>query len=339
MSTRREDGPGRKDGDRGPVPVGSAGSAGSAEDAPSVGPVESVLDLLYAAPPSDFVSLREQHAGAARSAGRKEDARRLHAARRPTLAAWAANLLTRSLPEESRRFLELGRALREAYRALDADGLKELSAQRRSVVTALSRQAADLAREAGHPLSEGARREVESTLLAVLADPAAAEQWAGGRLTGSLTPPSEFPSGGGRSGPAPRERPTRPHDPPEGPARDELAERRRRRRQEEQARAERAAERAAREAHDRRAEREDADAASRRAGDAVDRAREEVSAAERRLREAHAELARAERELGTAREREHTTAQALDRAEREARDAAREADRTAGRAERRDPRD
>ncbi|MFE1117346.1 hypothetical protein [Streptomyces rochei] len=332
MSTRREDGPGRKDGDRGPVPVGSAGSA---EDAPPVGPVESVLDLLYAAPPSDFVSLRERHAGAARSAGRKEDARRLHAARRPTLAAWAANLLTRSLPEESRRFLKLGRALREAYRALDADGLKELSAQRRSVVTALSRQAADLAREAGHPLSEGARREVESTLLAVLADPAAAEQWAGGRLTGSLTPPSEFPSGGGRSGPAPRERPTRPHDPPEGPAGDELAERRRRRRQEEQARAERAA----REAHDRRAEREDADAASRRAGDAVDRAREEVSAAERRLREAHAELARAERELGTAREREHTTAQALDRAEREARDAAREADRTAGRAERRDPRD
>ncbi len=145
MSTRREDGPGRKDGDRGPVPVGSAGSA---EDAPSVGPVESVLDLLYAAPPSDFVSLREQHAGAARSAGRKEDARRLHAARRPTLAAWAANLLTRSLPEESRRFLELGRALREAYRALDADGLKELSAQRRSVVTALS----------GRPPTSPARR-------------------------------------------------------------------------------------------------------------------------------------------------------------------------------------
>ncbi len=156
------------------------------------GAVEEVLDELYAMPPSGFVSHREERAAAARTAGRKEDARRIHAARRPTLAAWAANLLARSRPEETRRFLELGQALREAHRTLDAAGLRELSAQRRHIVSVLSGQAARLAGEAGQRLSQAARREVESTLRAVLADPDAADRWAGARLVVSLTPPSDF---------------------------------------------------------------------------------------------------------------------------------------------------
>lgn len=297
------------------------------------GPVESVLDELYTAPPADFVSRREEHAAAARTAGHKEDARRIHAARRPTLAAWAANLLTRSQPEESRRFLELGQALREAHRTLDAAGLKELSAQRRRIVSALSRQAAQLAREAGHPLSEAAQREVESTLRAVLADPDAAGQWAGGRLTNSLTPPSEFPSGTAPAESPPRGRTPRPDSP--GPAagagqKDELAERRRRR-QEELARAEQVADEAARQVNDRRAELVDAEASLRQAHEEHDRAREEVSAAEQRLRQAREELGRAERARREAEEGGRAAADALARAERQARKAAREVDRLAPR--------
>lgn len=100
--------------------------------------VEGLVDELYATPPSAFVSRREELAAEAKADGRVEDARLIHAARRPTLAAWAANLLLRSQPAESQRFLELGRALREAYRTLDADGIKELSDQRSSIVSALS---------------------------------------------------------------------------------------------------------------------------------------------------------------------------------------------------------
>ncbi|WP_217140321.1 hypothetical protein [Streptomyces sp. AC627_RSS907] len=300
---------------------------------PRTEPVESVLDELYTAPPDDFVPRREEHAAAARTAGRKDDARRIHAARRPTLAAWAANLLTRSLPEESRRFLELGQALREAHRTLDAAGLKELSAQRRRIVSALSRQAARLAREAGHPLSEAAQREVESTLRAVLADPDAAGQWADGRLTGSLTPPSEFPPGTAPAGSAPRERSPRPAFP--GPsagarAKDELAERRRRR-QEELARAEQMAREASRQLSDRRAEQADAEASLRRVNEEHDRAREEVSAAEQRLRQARERLDRVERERREAEEAGRAVATALARAERQARSAAREVDRSAPR--------
>ncbi|MFE0319842.1 hypothetical protein [Streptomyces albogriseolus] len=154
--------------------------------------VEAVLDELYALPPSEFVARREERAARARTRRRAQDARRIHAARRPTLAGWAANLLRRSRPDEARRFLELGRALREAYATLDPSGLKELSAQRRRIVSEMSRQAAALAREAGHPLSDTVQRDVETTLRAVLADPEAAAVWEAGRVEGVLTPPSEF---------------------------------------------------------------------------------------------------------------------------------------------------
>ncbi|MFE2050638.1 hypothetical protein [Streptomyces sp. NPDC059459] len=319
----------------------SSGGHGRAGGGPGAAPVESVLDELYTTPPSDFVARREEHAAAARTAGRKEDARRLHAARRPTLAAWAANLLTHCRPEEAGRFLELGRALRDAHRTLDAAGLRELSDQRRRIVSALSRQAAQLAGEAGHPLSEAAQREVEATLRAVLADPDAADRWAGGHLTVSLTPPSGFPADGAPAEPAPPERPSRPGTPrgkPAGRAKDELAERRRRR-QEELDRAEQAAQRAARLLRDRRAEQADADAALRRTQDEHGRARAELSAAEQQLRQARERLDRAERERRDAEERGRTAADALARAEHEAREATRQVDRSASRVRSSDPAD
>ncbi|MEW2260788.1 hypothetical protein [Streptomyces sp. NPDC047869] len=220
--------------------------------------VESVLDELYTTPPSDFVARREMAAAAAKTAGRVDDARRIHAARRPTLAAWAANLLLRSQPEESQQFLQLGQALRAAYRTLDADGLKDLSAQRRRVVSALSRQTAQLARETGHPLSESVQQDLEATLRAVLADPDAADQWAAGRLVNALTPPSEFHLGTA----PPAEKPgTRKAPPTRASARtkNELAERRRAR-SEQLARAQEAAEAAEQHLREERARRADVDA-------------------------------------------------------------------------------
>ncbi len=287
--------------------------------------MERILDELYAAPPSGFVSRREQLAVEAKSDGRGDDARRIHAARRPTLAAWAANLLLRSQPQESGRFLELGRALREAYRSLDSDGIRELSEQRRSIVSALSRQAAELAREAGHELSGAARQDVESTLRAVLADEDAAQRWATGRLESALTPPADFPSRGpAAAGPA--HRPARPA--PAAPdtrsrAKDELAERRRLR-QGQLGQARRSAEAADRRLRALSAGRADADASLRQARERHDRARERESAAQERLRAARQELRQAEQERKEAEERLRTAAQAVDRAERAARDAAQE---------------
>ncbi|CAL9342875.1 hypothetical protein [Streptomyces sp. enrichment culture] len=301
--------------------------------------VEEVLDELYTTSPSAFVARREERAAAARTAGRKEDARRIHAARRPTLAAWAANLLARARPEETRRFLELGQALRQAHRTLDPAGLKELSAQRRRIVAALSRQAAQLAGEAGHRLSQAAQREVESTLRAVLADPDAADAWAQGRLEVSLTPPSAFPSGTAateepsRAAPepeqAPRAKSTRAT--PRTRAKDELAERRRKR-QEELARAEREADRAERHLRDARAEQAEAQESLRAADDELAHARETVTAAEERLRAAHEDRDRVEQNRREAEERDRTTAHTVAEAEREARASTRKVVRLGGRA-------
>ncbi|MFE9017844.1 hypothetical protein ACFYNL_04570 [Streptomyces sp. NPDC007808] len=302
------------------------GRAGAEHD------VEAVLDELYGTPPSDFVARRAVLAAAAKTAGHVEDARRIGAARRPTLAAWAANLLLRSDPEESRRFLELGRALREAYRTLDASEVAELSRQRRSIVSALSREAGRLAEEAGHRLSDSVRQDVESTLRAVLADPRAADLWAEGRLESALTPPSDFPSAvATTSGPGPeRTSPRTPRPSARTRAKDEVAERRRLR-QEQLARARAAADEAAALLRDARAEQADAEDALTRARDRCDLARQEVSAAQEELRRVREELQAAEREQQEAEKRSRGRADALARAERRAREAAQEVKRLSGR--------
>lgn len=323
------------------------------EDVPDGGDgeVEAVLDELYALPPSGFVARREERAAAARTARRAGDARRIHAARRPTLAAWAANLLRRSRPDEAERFLELGRALREAYAGLDPDALKELSAQRRRIVSELSRQAALLAREAGHPLSGPAQREVETTLRAVLADPEAARLWDTGRTESALTPPTGFgaetPARGApraeRAGPQATARtssraetdgartPARESSrtPPAAARRDDELAERRAERQQRLERAQEAARDAGTRVRESRTAREEADASLERARDRHREARERVSAVEERLREARAEVERADREQREAGQRHRDAANALVRAEREAKAAAREAEKAA----------
>ncbi|MEU7393017.1 hypothetical protein [Streptomyces albogriseolus] len=295
--------------------------------------VEAVLDELYALPPSEFVARREERAARARTRRRAQDARRIHAARRPTLAGWAANLLRRSRPDEARRFLELGRALREAYATLDPSGLKELSAQRRRIVSEMSRQAAALAREAGHPLSDTVQRDVETTLRAVLADPEAAAVWEAGRVEGVLTPPSEFGAEAVAAASARRE-PARARtsgtDQAARKKKDEAAERRRAEREERAARAREEARVAEARLRERRAAREEAAAALERADEQERKAGEREAALEEQLARARTERERTRAALGEARERDRAAAEELAEAERKAASAARRA----GRAER-----
>ncbi|MFD6909616.1 hypothetical protein [Streptomyces sp. NPDC060077] len=285
------------------------------------GDVEAVLDELYALPPSGFVARREERAAAARTSGRADDARRIHAARRPTLAAWAANLLRRSRPDEAERFLELGKALREAHATLDPDGLRELSAQRRRIVSELSRQAAGLAREAGQPLSDTVQRDVETTLRAVLADPEAADLWATGRVESALTPPSGLAAPvAAAKGPARKAAPAA-----SAPARkkDQLAQQRAKR----LARAREAAHAAGERLRERRAGQEEAEASLERAREHHRESTDRVAALEEQLHGARAELERTEREQREAEKRHRTAADALARARREAEEAAEDAER------------
>ena len=148
--------------------------------------VERAIDEMYAVPPEEFITVRDQQAAAAREAGDAKAAAALAKMRRPSRSAWLVNQLVRHRRDEVERLLDLGSALRDAQTALAGDDLRRLSAQRSSVVSALARDARQLADELGHPVNEGVERDVQSTLDAALADPDAAEQVSSGRLTTAL---------------------------------------------------------------------------------------------------------------------------------------------------------
>ncbi|MFD5425431.1 hypothetical protein [Streptomyces sp. NPDC127084] len=144
--------------------------------------VERVAKELYGLRPSEFVAARDAYVVEARKAKDTAAAKSIAAMRRPALAAWAANLLSRAQQGETAQFLALGETLREAHRTLDAKQLRAASRQQHQLVTVLSRTAAALARGAGQPVSDTVQREIEQILHAVLARTEVAEQWAKGQL-------------------------------------------------------------------------------------------------------------------------------------------------------------
>ncbi|WP_185092059.1 hypothetical protein [Streptomyces sp. 2132.2] len=277
--------------------------------------VDVVADELYGLAPERFTGARDERAARARKAGQSGAAKAIAALRRPTRAAYASNLLVRRRPEEVAAFLELGEALRRAQRSLDGTRLQALSHQRHAVVTALARTARQLAEEEGRAVSEGVAHEVEQTLRAALADPGAAEQWSGGRLTAGLSPPVGFTG-------LPEKAPVRPRS--ERPAKQEQKQKQQPKQQPAPAPApepepeQRPKPEPSREAEQRRAraERARAEAAAREA---------EVRAAEQELAEADARVAALERQLREARTGRSEARRALSGATDRAREAARAA--------------
>lgn len=139
---------------------------------------------LYALPPGEFVSARNE---AAQRAESKSDAAEIRKLRRPTVSAWAVNLLVADAPADVDALAELGERLRSAQAEMRGADLRELSSERNRTVAALVRRASALARAAGHPLPSAAEREVETTLDAAVADPDSSEAVRSGALTKALS--------------------------------------------------------------------------------------------------------------------------------------------------------
>ncbi|WP_438353865.1 transposase [Microbacterium sp. CJ88] len=235
------------------MPDGDEDAAGD-----EIAAVDAIAEELYVLPPAGFTAARNARATAADRA----ITARVKALRKPTVAAWAVNLLVRE--GQVAEAVELSAALREAQDDLDAAELAQLSRQRRALVAALAGQAAGLAADAGVPVSAAARDDVEKTLNAAIVDADAAAAVLTGRLVTALEAgafdPADLPDavGGslpGAAAPAPR---------------DDLAERR----------ARKAAEKAAREAE--RLENESArelariDARKEKAQERLDHLRERI---------------------------------------------------------------
>ncbi|WBP92026.1 hypothetical protein [Kitasatospora cathayae] len=168
---------------------------------------DAIADILYVLAPPDFTATRNENADQLKKTD-PQLAKRIRALRRPTLAAWAANVLSHRHPDLVRQLLDLGQALRDAQEHLDGEQLRALAGQRRQVVRALTGQAQRDAATAGHPLGADAIADLDRTLSAALADPDAALALAGGRLTTTLEPPPWPGATGGEPGP-----PARPREP------------------------------------------------------------------------------------------------------------------------------
>jgi replication fork clamp-binding protein CrfC len=148
---------------------------------------DEVADELYAVAPEEFIAARRSREEEARAEGDRVLAKSISQLPKPSLAAWATNLLVREHHEEIESLVELGDLLREAQENLAGAELKALSVQRNQLLAALSRQVLALAREHGHPVSSGIAGQVEETLRAAMADPEAGEAVLSARLTSSLS--------------------------------------------------------------------------------------------------------------------------------------------------------
>jgi hypothetical protein len=136
---------------------------------------DAAVARLYGVAPGDFISTRNELA--------KDNpalAKRLRELRRPTVSAWAVNLLARAAADEVGWLLDAGAQLRDAWAA--GDHIGGLEQRRSELIARLVRMARELSADAGQPLREPAVREIEETLQAATIDPDVAADVRAGRL-------------------------------------------------------------------------------------------------------------------------------------------------------------
>lgn len=139
-------------------------------------------ELLLVAP-QDFVAERT----ARQRAARKDDralATAIGKLRKPAPAAWVIDLLAHDGALDDA--VDLGPALRKAQADADPDAIRTLRRQRTEVVDALARAGADLASDAGHPVTPAVLEQVRSTIEAAMADPHAGAAVRSGLLVMAL---------------------------------------------------------------------------------------------------------------------------------------------------------
>lgn len=249
---------------------------------------EVVSDELFAAKREDFTALRDERAKQARPDRALAD--RISGLRKPTVAAWLVNQVSRNCPEEIDQLAELGESLRQAHQQLAGPELRTLSRQRHELIEMLNKRAHWLARKAAYTFSDATGRQIEDTFEAAVSDEQALEAVRAARLSAALAPGS--PEQWLTAAIVPAKAPSRPKktpppkrlSPPEPPSRTKTG-------REKSEKAAREQEKAAREEERRKAEREQARQEAEDAAKAQDEAERALSEAERRAEDAAATIA------------------------------------------------
>lgn len=287
--------------------------------------VDEAADRLYGMVPEEFTSARDALAKEVKAAGDATLAKRIKALRKPTVVAWAVNRTARERSQELGRLLDLGRRLRDAWRAQDADALAEAGRERTPLVARLVRSVRETAEAAGHPLAPAADLEIEQTLDAAVVDEDAAEQVRRGTLARPLSYSGFTPAPVVRPAPEPeahaKPAPKAGRDEAERERREAEHERRVKELEDALAEAERAAREAERGRADWAAERTEAEREHERRTAKVEtltaklaKAKEKLKSAEHRLEVVRREEANADRAARSARRRADQARAALDEA-------------------------
>lgn len=147
---------------------------------------EEAADALYAAPAADFIATRNELAKQLKADGDQLGSTRLKALRKPTVAAWLANLVSREQPDEIDDLLALGDEFREATTDLDGERLRELTPKRHKAIDVLVKAAGKLADQHSQKVSADVGQKLRETLDAALVDPAAGDAVREARLRSAL---------------------------------------------------------------------------------------------------------------------------------------------------------
>jgi hypothetical protein len=157
--------------------------------------LDAALDELYGVDPSEFVAARKRLSASLRSAGDKDAAKELLAARRPSTSAWALNQVARRRPELVENLLDASRALFAAQTrgSNKPDVLRDAIRAHRDAIDA----AADAALAVlGDRSNDKFRGEIVSTLRAVSTDESVSEELRTGRVVREASA-SGFPDAAG----------------------------------------------------------------------------------------------------------------------------------------------
>ena len=277
--------------------------------------LETALTSLYAAPREEFIPARAELVAAARKAGDRELAGTIAAARKPTVAAWLLNQVSREYPDDLGSLADLSDALRGAHQELAADKLRALSQQRNDVLRTLDDRALRIARRATMSVTVAVAEAVREAFTAALLDPDVLATLRGGRLTAvpGADASSGWPSWDGIPTTAPKPLKSSPLPPPSPPksAKDDEARR-------AAARERRAAQRA-----EAQHEAEIAETACIEAEAALDAAKQRAESADTELAAARTRLEQARFEQRTAKTAAVAAQHEYDQAQRNARAAQR----------------
>jgi hypothetical protein len=145
-----------------------------------------IANELYAKPLDDFIAARAAAAKEA-SGSDKELGAAVRGLPKPSVAAWAVNMLALHQPDILAGLTELGGRMREAQASLDATALRELGRERRTVLASAVDTARSVAQEQGRSISDAMATDVEETLRALTADEGAAAAVQSGRLLKTLS--------------------------------------------------------------------------------------------------------------------------------------------------------